>query len=206
MKKYALITVISILFSAATFADISPDAQAGFSYSAQKESYTDSDIDYVNKTQRFGFNVENFNTFDSGFGFFENLNFEFYRTGSAKVNNKTYDYNDDSFFAFELIAGPSYQFRLNDSTKLQFGAGFHYLSQKWTEDNFTYNDKSMGLAVLFNYKLKLTGTWFVTAGATAFFDFKDSLSYTYGNDSYIIPASNYCLLGVQPHLLIGYQF
>jgi hypothetical protein len=206
MKKCISIAVISILFSAIAFAGISPDIQAGISYSAQKESYTDSGIDYVNKTQRTGFNIENCNTFDSGFGFFENLNFEFSRNGSAEVKDKTYDYNDDSFFAFELIAGPSYQFCLNDTTKLQFGAGFHYLSQKWTEDDFTYGSTSMGLAILFNYKLKLTGTWFVTAGASAFFDFKNSLSYTYGSDSYTIPASSYCLIGVQPHLLIGYQF
>lgn len=206
MKKCSLIAAISILLSASAFAGISPDVQGGISYSAQRESYTDSDVDYVNKTQRIGFTASNFNTFDSGFGFFENLTVEFHRWGESNWKTNSFTYNDDSFYAFDFIAGPSYQFKLNDTTKIQLGAGFHFLRQGWTDDSTTFDDTNLGLALLFNYKLKLSDTWFLSAGASAFFDFKNTKSYTYKGDSYTIPVDSYSLIGVQPHLMIGYQF
>ena len=208
--KFLAFIAFAILFSALPFcasAQIKSDIQAGFSFTSQREDYTDSGTDFSNKTYRFGAEIANFNTFQSGFGFFELLNFQFFRRGTAKSSlTDDTDYGNDPFFALDFFAGPAFVYSLNRKKSLQVGIGFHWFYQYWKTDGFTFADTDAGAGVIFNYKYKLSRTISLILGGCAYFDFYCSKSYIYDNVSYSIPADDFTRIGIEPHLLLSIDF
>lgn len=206
MKRIVLLAVL--FFTAGTaFAEMNSDIQGGFCYAYQQETYQAANSNYINKTNRIGFEISNFNfTQDYWFGFFENLNLEFCRWGSSRSDGHSYNYNSDSFCALEFVAGPAFLIKQTGDSAVQIGIGLHGQVQKCEEDGYTYTDNTIGVGIIINEKLFSTKRFSCITGVKASFDIKDYKMYTYSGSTYRIKTKDYSMFEIEPHILFCYNF
>lgn len=202
MKKLLGIAGIILFVTASSFAGMESDLQAGFSFASQREAYTESSTSFSNSTNRTGIELANYNIFnDTCFGFFEDINFEFYRFGSSRSGGESHDYDDDSFFAFEFLAGPVIQITSGHETVTRIGVGLHYINQSWSADSYTYDDTNIGIGIVVDSKLFRYERFSLILGVKAFYDPQNSKTYEKNDYSYSVTTSDYSLIGVEPHIL-----
>ncbi|MCR5290948.1 MAG: hypothetical protein K6E51_13230 [Treponema sp.] len=207
MKKIFILCAFLSL-STTIFAQIESDVQFGFVFSNLHESYTSGDTDFSSKTNRIGIELANYNYFyDAWFGFFEDVDVQFKRWGVFNNGKKDISYDDTSFYAYDIMFGPTFRLRNQPEMETRFSLGFHYFAQSYKDStDVEIRDSSIGIGAIVDQKMFTYGAFSLVLGAKAYWDFKDSKSRIINGNANTGNLSNYRMFALQPHILFTFNF
>ncbi|GEM_PF-3456142 len=187
------------------FAELDSDLQIGMLVGSGRESYHQGNTDFTISSKTVGIEFANYNFINYGwFGFFEDVDWQFYRTGSAKGSGgRSSDLDDKRYSYSNVLLGPAFRIKNFENMETRIGVGLHYGIQKYTAaDDFVYHDTNLGIGAVVDAKLFTYSRFSLVLGAKAIFDFNNSKSWEKDGYSYTADKNGYKNISVLPHVML----